>query len=161
MVYGWWVMGWGTFLLKLILFYFICFSSIFRFTWWAKLIVDFICLSFGLWQMQKEAFVIRHLSLRWVALSYNLNICAMFSLLALFVERDCINFSVSRVNFLTTWRSHLNVSCYFWSNLFDVDVNYSYILIVYCSGYLKCIENDLVNYTYFDSCWLNFWVTNQ
>ena len=45
-------------------------------------------------------------------------------LLALSVDRLCINFSVSRVNFLTTLRSHLNVSCYFWSSLFDVDVNY-------------------------------------
>ena len=50
--------------------------------------------------------------------------------------------------------SHLNVSCYFWSSLLNVDVNYSYILSFYCSGYLKCTEEDLVNYTYFDNCWL-------
>ena len=67
-------------------------------------------------------------------------------------QRQCVNFSVSRVNFLTTLHSHLNVSCYFWSSLFNVDVNYSYILSLYCSGYLKCIEKDLVSYTYFDSC---------
>ena len=59
-------------------------------------------------------------------------------------QRLCINFSVLRVDFLTTLRSQLNVSCYFWSSLFNVDVNYSYIL--------KCIEKDLVNYIYFDSC---------
>ena len=74
-------------------------------------------------------------------------------------QRLCINFSVSIVNSLTTLRSHLNVSCYFWSNLFNVDVNYSYMLIIYCSDYLKCIGKDLVNYTYFDSCWLfKFWI---
>ena len=42
--------------------------------------------------------------------------------------RLCINFSISRVNFLTTLRSNLNVSCYSWSSLFNVDVNYSYIV---------------------------------
>ena len=56
-------------------------------------------------------------------------------LLALFVEqRLCINFFVSRANFLTTLRSHLDVtcSCYFWSTLFNVDVNYNYICICIC-----------------------------
>ena len=63
-------------------------------------------------------------------------------LLALSVGRRlCINFSVSRANFQTTLRSHLDVtcSCYFWSSLFTVDVNYSYIYIY------------LVNYNYFGS----------
>ena len=69
-------------------------------------------------------------------------------------QRLCINFSVSRVDFLTTLRSHLNVSCCFWSSLFNVDVNCSYILSLYCSGYLECIEKNLVNYTYLDNCWL-------
>ena len=51
-------------------------------------------------------------------------------LLALYVgHRLCINFSVSRANFLTTLPSHLNVtcSCYFSSNLFNVGVDYSVI----------------------------------
>ena len=52
------------------------------------------------------------------------------------------------LSFLTTLCSHLNVSCYFWSSLFNVDVKYSYILSLYYSGYLKCIEKDLVNYIY-------------
>ena len=49
-----------------------------------------------------------------------------------------INFSVSKANFLTTLRSHLNLtcSCYFGSNLFNVDINYSFIYIY------------LVNYNY-------------
>ena len=62
------------------------------------------------------------------------------NLLALSVgQRLCINFYVSRVNFLTTLRSHLDVtcSCYFGSSLSNVDVNYSYIY--------------LVNYNYFGS----------
>ena len=41
-------------------------------------------------------------------------------------QRLCNNFSVSRANFLTTLRSHLDVSCYFWSSLFNVDANYSF-----------------------------------
>ena len=68
-------------------------------------------------------------------------------LLALSVgQRLCINFSVSRANFLTTLCSHLDVtcSCYFWFSLFNVDVNYS------CC--LKCIEKFLVNYSCFGSC---------
>ena len=36
--------------------------------------------------------------------------------------------------------------------LFDVDVNYNYILRFYCSGYLKCIEENPVNYTYSYIC---------
>ena len=67
-------------------------------------------------------------------------------------HRLCINFSVSRVNFLTTLHSHLNVSCYFWCSLFNVDVNYNYILSFYYSGYPKCIEKNIVNYTYYDNC---------
>ena len=54
-------------------------------------------------------------------------------LLALFVgQRLCINFSVSRANFLTTLRSHLDITCsyYFWSSLFNVDFKYSYIYLV-------------------------------
>ena len=69
-------------------------------------------------------------------------------------QRLCINFFVSRVNFLSTLLSHFNVSCCFWSSLFNVDFNYSYILTFYCSGYLTCVEKDLVNYTYSDGCWL-------
>ena len=48
-------------------------------------------------------------------------------LLALYVEhRLCIDLYVSRANFLTTLRSHLGVtfSSYFWSILFNVDINY-------------------------------------
>ena len=62
-------------------------------------------------------------------------------LLALFLDRDYASTSqFQRVNFLTTLRSHLNVSCYVWSNSLNMDVNYSYILSFYCSGYLECIE---------------------
>ena len=70
--------------------------------------------------------------------------------------RQCIDFSVLRAHFLTTLRSHLDVtcSCYFKSNLFNVDIKYSYIYIylVYHSCSLKSIEKNLVNYSYFDSC---------
>ena len=45
-------------------------------------------------------------------------------------QKLCINFYVSRANFLTTSHSHLDVSDYFWSNLFNVDVNFIYIYIV-------------------------------
>ena len=38
-------------------------------------------------------------------------------------QRLSINFSVSRANFSTTLRSHLDVSCFFWFNLFNVDVS--------------------------------------
>ena len=75
-------------------------------------------------------------------------ILANHLLLALFVgQRVCINFSVSRANFLTTLHSYLDItcSCYFWSSLFNVDVIYNYS----CS--LKCIERNLVNYGYFGS----------
>ncbi len=43
----------------------------------------------------------------------------------------CIHSYVPRANFLTTLRSHLDVTCssYFWHSLFYVDVNYSYIYI--------------------------------
>ena len=50
-------------------------------------------------------------------------------------QRLCIDFYVSRANFLTTLCSHLDVtcSCYFWSSLFNVDVNYIYMYPVnYC-----------------------------
>ena len=47
----------------------------------------------------------------------------------------CINFFVSRANFLTTLCSHLDISCYFWSQLVDVDVNYS-CLCVYTGIYI-------------------------
>ena len=46
------------------------------------------------------------------------------SLLAMSIgHRLCVNFYVSRVNFLTTLCSHLNVTCsyYFWSSLINVD----------------------------------------
>jgi hypothetical protein len=45
-------------------------------------------------------------------------------LLALSIrQRLCVNFYVSRANFLTILRSHLDVTCsyYFWSSLFNVD----------------------------------------
>ena len=47
-------------------------------------------------------------------------------------QRLCAKFYVSIANFLTTLRSHLDVtcSCYFGSSLFNVDVNYSYIYLV-------------------------------
>ena len=65
-------------------------------------------------------------------------------LLALSVgQRIYINFSISRANFLTTLHSHFDVtcSCNFGSNLFNVDVNYSYIYLVnHYSFSLKCIE---------------------
>ena len=55
-------------------------------------------------------------------------------LLALSIgQRLCVNFSVSiGANFLTTLRSHLDVtcSCYFGSSLFNVDVICSYIYLV-------------------------------
>ena len=56
-------------------------------------------------------------------------------------QRLCINFSVSRVNFLTTLRSHSDItcSCYFGYNGFSVDVNYSYIYLVNYSYSLQCI----------------------
>ena len=63
-----------------------------------------------------------------------------WDLLALFVgQRLCINFSVSKANFLTTLRSHLDAtrSCYFWSSLFHVDFKYSYIHLVNYSCSLK------------------------
>ena len=53
-------------------------------------------------------------------LSHVTNMC----LLALSVgQRLCANFYVSRANFLTTLRSHLDVtcSCYLWSSSFNVD----------------------------------------
>ena len=79
----------------------------------------------------------------------------LFLVLHLFIgsvsrQRLCI--TVSRVNFLITLCSHLNVSCCFWSSLLNVDVNYRYILSFSCSGYLKCIEKYIVKYTYSDSC---------
>ena len=63
---------------------------------------------------------------------YGLIYCLITHILFWFVgfvcrQRLCINFSVSRVNFLTTLHSHLNIFCYFWSSLFNVDVNCSYI----------------------------------
>ena len=76
-------------------------------------------------------------------------------LLALFVgQRLCINLFVSRANFLTTLHSHLDVicSCYFWFSLFYVNVNYSYIYLVNYNCSLKCIEKNLVNYSYFGNC---------
>ena len=54
-----------------------------------------------------------------------------YSLLVMFVGRRlCINFFVSRVNFLTTLHSHLDgtCSCYSWSNLFDLNVNYTFYM---------------------------------
>ena len=50
--------------------------------------------------------------------------------------------------FKSEFPNHLDVthSCYFWSSLLNVDVNYS------CS--LKCIERNLFNYSYFGSFYL-------
>ena len=67
--------------------------------------------------------------------------CLLVSLLVVSVgHRLCIDFTVSRAIFLTTLRSHLDVTCYcyYWPSLFDVDFNYSYTY--------------LVNYSYFGSC---------
>ena len=55
-----------------------------------------------------------------------------WDLLALSVEhRLCINFYVPRANFLATLHSHLDItcSCCVWSNLFNVNVDYSVIYI--------------------------------
>ena len=49
--------------------------------------------------------------------------------------------------------------CYFWSNLFNVDVNYSNIYLYNYKISLKCIDKNLVNLGYSDS--LNFWVINE
>jgi hypothetical protein len=61
-------------------------------------------------------------------------------LLALSIgQRLCVNFYVSiRANFLTTLRSHLDVTCsyYFWSSLFNVD-----------DGSLQTLDKQLVNST--------------
>ena len=45
-------------------------------------------------------------------------------------QRLCIDFSVSRANFLTTLHSHLVVtcSCYFWSSLLALSVDKDYVL---------------------------------
>ena len=72
----------------------------------------------------------------------NHNLCCLESkgLFALSVgQRLCIDFSFSRAKFPTTLHLHLDVacSCYFWFNLFNVDV-YVYIVDYSCS--LKCIE---------------------
>ena len=67
----------------------------------------------------------------------NLVILAVVNhLLAMSIGQSlCIDFSISKVNFLTTLRSYLDVtcSCYFWSSLVNVDVNYSYIDLFYYS----------------------------
>ena len=56
---------------------------------------------------------------------------SLLALLALSIgQRLCINISVSRAYFLTTLHSHLDLFNYFWSNLFNVDVNYTYIYLV-------------------------------
>ena len=73
-------------------------------------------------------------------------------------QRLCIDFSVSRVNFLATLHSHLDGTCpcYFWSSLFNVDVSCSlYIYVVNYSFSLKCIEKNLVDYSYFHNRELN------
>ena len=61
-------------------------------------------------------------------------------LLALYVgHRLCINFSVSRANFLTTLPSHLNVtcSCYFR----PIYLMWALTIVLY-----------IVNYSYFGNC---------
>ena len=58
-------------------------------------------------------------------------------LFALYIgQRLCVNFYVSRANFLATLCSHLDVtcSCYLWSSLFNRNANYSY----------KCLVNKYV-----------------
>ena len=50
--------------------------------------------------------------------------------LSIDTQRLCINFYVSRANFLITLRSHLDIFCYFWSKIFDVYIIYSYIYLV-------------------------------
>ena len=44
-------------------------------------------------------------------------------------QRLCIDFFVSRENFLTTLRSQLDVTCsyYYWSKIFNADIKYIYI----------------------------------
>ena len=63
--------------------------------------------------------------------SYDLNNRFLFLLVLSVGQRLCINFFDPEENFLTTLRSHLDVtfSCYFWSTLFNVDVLYIYIYI--------------------------------
>ena len=59
-----------------------------------------------------------------------------------------------RAKKFTTLHSYLDVtwSCYFWSNLFNVDVQYSFLYIVNYSCSLRCIEKNLVNYSCCGNC---------
>ena len=70
-------------------------------------------------------------------------------------QRLCIDFSVSKANFLTTLRSHLDVtySCHFIFKLFNVDVNYIFIIYLFIVNY-SCSPNwkNLDNYSYFGNC---------
>ena len=71
MGYSWRVMVEGTFLLinwflifsftydKQLFIYLFSFFSFLIFFWHARLILDFICLSFGLWRVQRKAWLIR------------------------------------------------------------------------------------------------------
>ena len=63
--------------------------------------------------------------LSWMDFNLQLECFEGHDLLALSIgQRLCVNFYVSiRANFLTTLRSHLDVTCsyYFWSSLFNVD----------------------------------------
>ena len=50
-------------------------------------------------------------------------------------QRLCIDFFVSRENFLTTLRSQLDVTCsyYYWSKIFNAGIKYIYIVDYNCS----------------------------
>jgi len=64
-------------------------------------------------------------------------------LLALYAGQQlCIDFFVSRANFLIILRSHLDVTCLYsiLSSLFNVDVNYNYIYKFNYKCSLKYIE---------------------
>ena len=82
-----------------------------------------------------------------------------FILLALSIGQIlCIGFCVSRANFLTTLRSHLDVTCswYFMSCLFNVDVNYSCSLKHSEKIYLTIVSLAIVNYLF-----LELWVIKE
>ena len=80
-------------------------------------------------------------------------------LLAMYVsQRLRIAFFVSRANFLTTLRSNLDVtcSCYFWSNLFNGDVTYSYIYLVNYTCSQKHIGKNIVSLAMVNNLFLEF-----
>jgi len=106
---------------------------------WSNLInVDVICSYTCLDNTRFYLFVVQFIfhfffqRTKWTRFKESLGCWQL--LLALSVgQRLCINFSISRANFLTTLRSHLDFtrSCYFGSSLSNVDVNYSYYIYTY------------------------------